>query len=153
MFEAFAAEELGGYVWAYIGDARAFPPPPLESEVPEELGRPDEFVWLRLPTQVWKSNWLIAIDGSDAYHAVTLHTRSQSAADVARQGGVPLKDRRVKIVRTSHGIRGVSVDLHGNPIGHGHFTTDVKGDRFCLPCISTNPIMPAPGALPYAARL
>src|SRR6185503_14722957 len=30
---------------------------------------------------------------------------------------------------------------------------DVKGDRFTLPCITSNPILPAPGVPPYAARL
>jgi phenylpropionate dioxygenase-like ring-hydroxylating dioxygenase large terminal subunit len=150
---AYPARELGGYIWAYIGDAKAFPPPPLESEVPEELLQPESFIWFRLPTQVWKANWLLSIDGSDAYHAIVLHTASQSEADIARQGGVPLKDRRVQIIRTSHGVRGVSVDLQGNPIGHGHFTSDVKGERFALPCVSTNPIVPAPGAPAYASRL
>ncbi len=150
---AYPAEELGGYIWAYIGDAQAFPPPPLATEVPEELLKPDEFVCFRLPTAVWKANWLLAIDGSDAYHAVTLHTSSQSQADALRQGGVRLADRRVEIVRSSHGIRGVSVDLEGKPIGHGHFTRDVKGARFALPCLTTNPITPAPGVPPYAARL
>jgi hypothetical protein len=29
----------------------------------------------------------------------------------------------------------------------------VKGDRFVLPCIHTNPIQPAPGVAPYASRL
>jgi phenylpropionate dioxygenase-like ring-hydroxylating dioxygenase large terminal subunit len=147
------ARELGGYIWAYLGDADAFPPPPLENEVPEELLKPDEFIWFRLPTQVWDANWLLAIDGSDAYHAVVLHTISQSAADVARQGGVPLEDRRIRIVRSSHGIRGVSTDRAGNPIGHGHFTSDVRGERFVLPCLSTNPIKPAPDVPPYASRL
>jgi phenylpropionate dioxygenase-like ring-hydroxylating dioxygenase large terminal subunit len=157
--QAYPAEELGGYVWAYIGDAEAFPPPPLAGEVPEELSKPDEFIWFRLPTQVWKTNWLLAIDGSDGFHAVTLHAGSQAVTDDRWTGGraaqspVPLKDRRVKIVKTSHGIRGVSVDLDGKQISHGHFTVDVKGDRFTLPCIHTNPIMPAPGAAPYAARL
>ena len=66
---------------------------------------------------------------------------------------MPLEDRRVKIIKTSHGVRGVSVDLEGKPITHGHFTVDVKGDRFTLPCIHTNPIVPAPGAPAYAARL
>src|SRR3546814_18159069 len=45
-----------------------------------------------------------------------------------------------------------SSDL-GKPVSHGHFTVDVKGDRFALPCIRTNPIVPAPGAEPYASRL
>jgi phenylpropionate dioxygenase-like ring-hydroxylating dioxygenase large terminal subunit len=150
---AYPARELGGYIWAYIGDAAKFPPPPLESEVPEELLKPDEFVCFRLPTQVWNANWLISIDGSDGYHAIVLHTVSQSAADIARQGGVPLADRRVDIIRTNHGIRGISVDLKGNPIGHGHYTSDVRGERFVLPCLTTNPISPAPGAASYASRL
>ena len=151
--QAHPAEELGGYIWAYIGDAGAFPPPPLAAELPEELFKPEEFMLFRRPTMVWKTNWLVAIDGSDAFHAVTLHTKSQSEADVARQGGVPLKDRRIRIVRSSHGIRGISVDLQGTPIGHGHFTDDVPGERFVLPCLSTNPIMPAPDVPPYASRL
>jgi phenylpropionate dioxygenase-like ring-hydroxylating dioxygenase large terminal subunit len=150
---AYPARELGGYIWTYLGDAQKFPPPPLESEVPEELLKPDEFVCFRLPTQTWKSNWLLAIDGSDGFHAITLHTISQSKSDAARQGGVRLEDRRVKIIKTNHGIRGVSVDLDGKPIGHGHYTTDVRGDRFALPCVTTNPISPAPNAASYASRL
>ena len=75
------ARELGGYVWAYLGDAQKFPPPPLEQEVPEELTKPDEFIWFRLPTEVWKCNWLLAVDGSDAFHAVVLHASSQAVTD------------------------------------------------------------------------
>lgn len=156
---ACPAEELGGYVWAYLGDAERFPPPPLAGEVPEELSRPDEFVCFRLPTQVWKANWLLAIDGSDGYHAVVLHAESQAVAKQKWQGGhaapaeVPLADRRVRIVRSPHGIRGIAVGPDEEPLHHGHFTTEVKGDRFTLPCIHTNPIVPAPGAAPYAARL
>jgi phenylpropionate dioxygenase-like ring-hydroxylating dioxygenase large terminal subunit len=130
---AYPAEELCGYVWAYIGDAGRYPPPPLSGEIPEELSKPDEFVCFRLPTQVWKANWLLAVDGSDGFHAVTLHAESQAVADGKWQGGeaaraeVPLADRRVKIVRTSHGIPGVSVGPDGTPLHHGHFTADVKG--------------------------
>ncbi len=156
---AYPARELGGYVWAYLGDASEFPPPPLEREVPEELTRPDEFIWFRLPTEVWYTNWLLAIDGSDAFHAVVLHASSQAVTDKTWTGGhadhavVPLAERRMKIIKTSHGIRGVALDRQGKPVQHGHFTVDVKGDRFALPCIHTNPIMPAPGAEPYTSRL
>lgn len=153
---AYPARELGGYIWAYLGDTERFPPPPLESQVPEELLKPDEFICFRLPTAIWNANWLMAIDGSDGYHAVVLHTDSQAvhrAECVPGSNEVPLEDRRIKIIRTSHGVRGVSVDLEGKPINHGHFTVDVKGQRFCLPCLSTNPIVPAPGAAPYASRL
>jgi phenylpropionate dioxygenase-like ring-hydroxylating dioxygenase large terminal subunit len=156
---AYPAQELGGYVWAYLGDTKDVPPPPLEQEVPEELVKPDEFIWFRLPTEVWQTNWLLAVDGSDAFHAVVLHASSQAVTGKTWTSGqadhseVPLAERKMKIVKTSHGIRGVSLDAQGNPLHHGHFTVDVKGDRFALPCIHTNPIMPAPGAVPYTSRL
>ena len=155
----FPADELGGYVWAYIGDAARFPPPPLADEVPEELSHPEHFIWFRLPTEIWDANWLLTIDGGDAYHAVTLHADSQSAPDRQWKGGridesdVPLQDRRVEIVDTPYGIRGVSVDRTGKRIHHGHLTSEIRGDRVTLPGIHTNPIVPAPGAEPYAARL
>lgn len=157
--QAYPARELGGYVWAYLGDAVAMPPPPLESEVPEELAKPDKFIWFRLPTETWSANWLLTVDGSDGFHAVTLHSDSQAVANKQWQAGaaeheaVPLAERRVRIVKTSHGIRGVATDKDGNALHHGHFTVDVKGDRFALPCITSNPIVPAPGAAPYTARL
>lgn len=156
---AYPARELGGYIWAYLGDASRFPPPPLEAEVPEELTKPDEFIWFRLPTEVWNCNWLLAIDGSDAFHAVVLHATSQAVADRKWTGGsvagseVPLSQRRMKIIETSHGIRAVALDADNQPLHHGHFTVDVKGHRFVLPCLTSNPIAPAPGAAPYTARL
>jgi nitrite reductase/ring-hydroxylating ferredoxin subunit len=156
---AYPTGELGGYVWAYLGDTAEQPAPPLESEVPEELLKPDEFIWFRLPTEVWKTNWTLAVDGSDAYHAVVLHALSQAVqhnkwtGGEAHQADVSLDERRMKIVTTSHGIRGVSLDANNKALHHGHFTVDVKGDRFVLPCLHTNPIMPAPGAIPYTSRL
>lgn len=156
---AYPARELGGYVWAYLGDTTAFPPPPLEQEVPEELTRPEDFIWFRLPTEIWRTNWLLAVDGSDGFHAVVLHAGSQLVADTAWTGGkaetpeIPLAERRMKILKTSHGIRSISVDKDGKPLHHGHFTVDVKGDRFVLPCLTSNPIAPAPGAAPYTSRL
>ena len=156
---AYPARELGGYIWAYLGDTNSFPAPPLEREVPQELTRPDEFIWFRLPTEVWKSNWLLAIDGSDAFHAVVLHASSQAVSEEKWTGGgvkqsqVPLAQRRMKIIETSHGIRAVSLDAENKPLHHGHFTVDVKGHRFALPCLTSNPIAPAPGAAPYTARL
>lgn len=156
---AYPARELGGYVWAYLGDTTAFPPPPLEQEVPEELTRPEDFIWFRLPTEIWRTNWLLAVDGSDGFHAVVLHAGSQLVADTAWTGGkaetpeIPLAERRMKILKTSHGIRSISVDKDGKPLHHGHFTVDVKGDRFVLPCLHSNPIIAAPGAPPYTSRL
>jgi len=159
MVNAYPARELGGYIWTYLGDTEKFPPPPLEQEVPEELTKPDEFIWFRLPTEVWNCNWLLAIDGSDAFHAVVLHASSQAVTEQKWTGGtvshseVPLAERRMKIIETSHGIRAVSLDRDNKPLHHGHFTVDVKGHRFVLPCLTSNPIAPAPGALPYTSRL
>jgi len=156
---AYPAEERGGYVWAYIGDPSAFPPPPLRDETPEELWDEEHFVWFRLPTEIWDANWLTAIDGSDAIHAVTLHAEAQAVADEAWKGGdaarpaVPLENRRIKILETPHGARAISVDRDGKHISHGHATGEVKGARFALPCVTTNPITPAKGALPYTSRL
>ncbi len=154
----YPAEELGGYVWTYIGDAEAFPPP-LAAGVPEELSKPDEFVWFHLPTQVWDANCLLTIDGGDVYHSVTLHAESQSASGEEWKGGgleesgIALADRRMKIVDTPRGIRDISVDRSGAPIHHGHLTREIRGERVALPGIHTNSISPAPGAEPYAARL
>jgi phenylpropionate dioxygenase-like ring-hydroxylating dioxygenase large terminal subunit len=156
---AYPARELGGYIWAYLGDTTNFPAPALEQEVPEELTKPDEFIWFRLPTEVWNCNWLLAIDGSDAFHAVVLHATSQAVTEKKWTGGgvahaeVPLAERRMKIIETSHGIRAVSLDADSKPLHHGHFTVDVKGHRFALPCLTSNPIAPAPGAAPYTSRL
>ncbi len=153
---SFRAEELGGYVWAYIGDAEKFPPPPLVDEVPEELTDGDNFVWFKVPTETWNANWLLTLDGQDAYHSVTLHARSQavpsSAGPASEQGAIAMADRRAKIVDTSYGIRAMSTDLDGNALDQGHFT-DVKGDRFVLPCLSTNPLRPRPGQEPYITRV
>jgi hypothetical protein len=154
----YPAQELGGYVWAYVGDPAKFPPPPLSDELPEELSHDDEFLWFRMPTEVWRTNWLLAIDGGDGFHAVTLHAETQAVKDGTWQGGspqaatAPLAERRLKIVQTSYGVRGVATDREGKPIHHGHLL-DVKGDRFLFPCISTNVIRPVPGVDPYVSRL
>jgi phenylpropionate dioxygenase-like ring-hydroxylating dioxygenase large terminal subunit len=152
----YPARELGGYVWVYLGDTQTYAAPPLEEQVPEELLKPEEFICFRLETSVWNSNWLLAIDGSDGFHAVVLHTDSQAVYRAELKPGqteVPLEDRRMKILKNSHGIRSVSIDVHGEKVNHGHFLTELRGKRFCLPCLTTNPISPAPGAAPYVSRL
>ena len=158
---AYPAEELGGYIWAYLGDQETSSPPSLEGEVPEELLQDDEFICFRLPTDIWKTNWLVAIDGGDAYHAVMLHADSQAVSNkdnwtggAAKKAGVRLEDRRIKIVKTSLGIRGVAMDAKGEVVHHGHLTNEtLKGDRFVLPCFTSNPIRPVPGVDPYTSRL
>jgi len=162
---SYPCAELGGYVWAYIGDTGRFPAPPIETCVPEELLHPERFVHFRLPTEEWDANWLLVIDGSDAYHAVTLHMESQYHEAVARylgdgeDGGAaqkltPLEDRRVKIVETDgHGLRGISVDLEGNMLDHGHGLDRIQGERFNLPGLVSNVLRPKADAAPYVSRL
>lgn len=83
----YTAQDLGGYVWAYLGDVAAFPPPPLRDEVPEELLDPEGFLNFRLPIETWNGNWLLVIDGTDGYHAATLHAESQGVSNEAWKGG------------------------------------------------------------------
>ena len=155
----YPAEELGGYIWAYIGDAVKFPPPPLADEVPEELTNEENFICFRLPTAIWDANWLLTIDGGDEFHAVTLHAESQAVKDKAwdsgsaEQMGVPLADRRVKLVQTPSGLHGVATDRDGEPIHHGHYLGGRKGDRVTLPGTFHIPIRPAVGAAPYTSRV
>lgn len=156
--QSYPAKELGGYIWAYLGDAAHLPPPPLEQEIPQEMLREDEYRCFRMPTEVWDANWLLTVDGGDGFHAVILHSDTQAVEDKTWQGGkverpsATLAERRVKIVDTDYGVRGIAVDRQGKPIHHGHLL-EVKGDRFILPCITTNVIQPVPGAEPYVARL
>jgi phenylpropionate dioxygenase-like ring-hydroxylating dioxygenase large terminal subunit len=156
---SYPAEELGGYIWAYIGEPEKFPPPPLPDCVPEELSKPDEFIWFRMPTDIWKANWLQALESSDGFHAVMLHSDSQAVATEDWTGGkpkkvaVPIEQRRMKIVKTSQGYRGVALDPDGTPIHHGHFLEGWKGERWTLPCLHTIPLRPVPNADPYASRL
>lgn len=156
--QPYLAKELAGYIWAYLGDATLFPPPPLEQEVPQEILREQEYRCFRMPTEIWDANWLLTVDGGDGFHAVILHSDTQAVADKTWQGGkvqrasAALAERRVKIVETTYGVRGIAVDRQGKPIHHGHLLA-VKGDRFILPCITTNVISPVPGAEPYVARL
>ena len=66
---AYPAGELGGYVWAYIGDTEKFPAPPLADSVPEELSRPEAFMWFRIPPTSGRRT------GCNAWRGATASTR------------------------------------------------------------------------------
>jgi phenylpropionate dioxygenase-like ring-hydroxylating dioxygenase large terminal subunit len=152
----YPAQELGGWIWAYIGDPNAFAPPPLEDVVPEELLHPDEFLVFTHPIDVWKCNWLHALDGSDGYHAVMLHSDSQLASvDKLSDGhkAPSLADRRMEVIDTPQGLRGIVLDPAGKQIHHGHFLQGWKGERWTLPGLFSLPISPAPNVQPYVARV
>jgi phenylpropionate dioxygenase-like ring-hydroxylating dioxygenase large terminal subunit len=155
---AYPARELAGWIWSYIGDPVKFPPPPLEDVMPEELLHPDQFMVFPFDVDVMKVNWLQALDGSDGYHAVTLHSYSQPVSGAAQAGkplarpSVPLADRRVGVVNTPQGLRGVSVDREGKPIHHGHFMDGWRGERWTLPCLYSIPLSPAPNLPAYVSR-
>lgn len=168
---AYRTQEAGGFVWSYLGDEGRFPAPPLESSIPEELVHPDKFVHFALPTDVWEANWLLVVDGSDGYHAVTLHAESQlhgavlqyldadvvqrfQAGSAATAATVPLAERRVKILETEgHGLRAISVDRNGNHLDHGHRIEKYAGERFNLPGLFSNVLHPVGNAKPYVSRL
>ncbi len=160
---SYPCDELGGLIWVYVGDNDELPVPDLRTMVPEELLDDEGFAVFLLPTETWDANWLLVIDGSDAYHAVTLHMESQQHAEVESYLGlegasqpkkVPLEDRRVKIVETEgHGLRGVSVGLDGELLDHGHGLFKIGGERFNLPAMITNVLKPVSGAQPYVSRL
>lgn len=166
----YPTEEIGGYVWAYFAGPEALPAPTIDQCLPEELLHPDKFVHFSLETEEWNANWLLVIDGGDAYHAVTLHMQSQHHdavakyidADATGLGAnadknktiVPMENRRVKIVETDgHGLRGISVDLDGNHLDHGHGLGTVKGERFNLPGLVSNVLQPVANAAPYVSRM
>jgi phenylpropionate dioxygenase-like ring-hydroxylating dioxygenase large terminal subunit len=154
----YPAQQLGDWIWAYIGDPEKFAPPPLEDVVPEELLHPDEFVVFTHPVDVWKCNWLHALDGSDGYHAVMLHSDSQTKSAGQLSGGThkaapDLADRRMQVIDTPQGLRGIVLDPEGKQIHHGHFTDGWKGERWTLPCLFSLPISPAPNVQPYVARV
>lgn len=88
---AYPTTELGGVVWAYLGEGGP-PPPPC-------------FEWTRLRddqrvvTRTWQEcNWLQALEGGiDSMHASTLHTTLTPDTERAGLGGlwtvpVPLRD-------------------------------------------------------------
>ena len=150
---SYPAQSLGGLIWAYLGDLEKFPPPPLEDEVPEELLDEAHFIWFHLPPETWTGNWLITLDGQDAYHPVFLHSRSQAVAGGKVEGNaLPMIDRRMRFMEASYGMRAFATDRDGTPVNQGHFS-EVKGDRFSLPCLSTNPLRPTGENLSYVSRV
>ena len=151
--QSYSARALGGYIWAYLGDAAKFSPPPLEDEVPEELLDEDRFIWFHLPPETWTGNWLVTLDGQDAYHPVILHSRSQAVTGGKLDGNtLPMIDRRMRFTQASYGKKIFATDRDGIPVNQGHFT-EVKGDRFSLPCLSTNPLRPTGEKLSYVSRV
>jgi phenylpropionate dioxygenase-like ring-hydroxylating dioxygenase large terminal subunit len=157
--KAYPAGELAGYVWVYIGEPERFPVPRLEDCVPGEFTQPETYVVFRHPIETWHCNWLQTLDGVDSYHAAILHHASQGVTNEAyagdgrpKQTAVPLEDRRIKIVETPQGYRGVALDRDGNPIHHGHFLSGWKGERFTLPGLHSLLLTAAPNIPPYGSR-
>lgn len=155
--KCYPCEELGGFIWGYIGDTERFPPPALADCIPEEFSRPDTFVIFRHPSEVWDCNWLQTLDGVDGFHAIILHGNSQAVANEKWEGGrpkaaVPIENRRMQIIETSKGFRGIALDQDGNRIHHGHLLEGWRGDKFILPGLHSLLLVPAPGAAPFASR-
>jgi phenylpropionate dioxygenase-like ring-hydroxylating dioxygenase large terminal subunit len=153
---AYPVEERAGLVWAYLGDVAAFPPPPLDAALPPEA-KDDDYVCYTM-TETWHTNWLLALDGTDRYHATVLHAEVQAVANeewkggAPKKAGVPLEDRRIKLLDTPEGVRGFSIDVNGHPIHTGH-VQETGIPYFQLPCLITNEFVGVPGTEPYRNRL
>jgi phenylpropionate dioxygenase-like ring-hydroxylating dioxygenase large terminal subunit len=154
--KSYPAGELADYVWVYIGEAERFSIPRLEECVPEEFLAPETFVVFRHEIETWNCNWLQTLDGVDSYHAAILHHASQSGANDPKEGSkatpVSLEERRMKIIETPQGYRGVALDREGNPVNHGHFLSGWKGERFTLPGLHSLLLRGAPGSAPFGSR-
>lgn len=155
--KSYPCEELGGYIWSYIGDTDRFPAPPLQDSIPEEFSRPDQFVIFRHPSEIWDCNWLQTLDGVDGYHAIILHSNSQAVASEPWKDGlpkeaIPVEARRMKIVETSKGFRGIALDPDGNRIHHGHLLEGWRGEKFTLPGLHSLLLMAVPNTAPFASR-
>jgi phenylpropionate dioxygenase-like ring-hydroxylating dioxygenase large terminal subunit len=156
---AYPAEEIAGQIWAYLGDGKQYAMPNFRDCLPEELADRDEFIVFRLPDEIWTCNWLQALDGVDGFHAVMLHTESQAVDNEAYRGSgrpkvttVPIEERRMSIVETNQGLRGIVRDPSGRQIHHGHILSGWKGERITLPALHTIPIRPTPDLPPYVGR-
>ena len=156
--QAYPAEDRAGFLWAYIGEVGKFPAPPLDDCLPEEFVRPEGFASFRIEVQEWQCNWLQAMDGNDAYHAVVLHSNSQGVTRDKWTGGalksasIPLEERRMKILETPKGLRSIAVDGSGGHIHHGHLFSDWNGEPYTLPCLYTIPTSPGQDTGPLAIR-
>ncbi|MBM2812050.1 MAG: Aromatic ring-hydroxylating dioxygenase subunit alpha [Chloroflexi bacterium] len=91
---SYPVEDRGGLIWAYLGDATLFPPPPLH--VPEELESHDWNGFI-LPV-VWQVNWLLYLDNLvDPMHGPFLHARSYTLSGGTRQDSM-------RVVETDDGL-------------------------------------------------
>ena len=155
---AYPTEELAGYVWSYLSDDKAFPVPPFIECMPEEFVDPAGYISFNHEVIVWNCNWLQGLDASDGYHAIMLHSESQGVASVQWQAGqlkkaaARIEDRRMRVVETTQGLRGVGVDGEGKEIHHGHVLAGWIGERWTLPCLYTIPTVPGPNTGPIVVR-
>ena len=156
---AYPTEERAGYVWSYLSDHKAFPVPPFLDCLPEEFVDPTGYISFNHRVHVWNCNWLQALDASDGYHAIMLHSESQGVASVQwhegqlKKAAARAEDRRMRVVETTQGLRGVGIDGEGKEIHHGHVLAGWIGERWTLPCLYTIPTVPGPNTGAIVVRL
>lgn len=99
---SYQAEDRGGLIWAYIGDAARVPPPPLN--IPGEL-ESSEWNGFILPV-TWQVNWLLLLENLvDPMHGPFLHARSYTLSRGTRQD-------RMRAVETEDGLISERVSQH-----------------------------------------
>jgi phthalate 4,5-dioxygenase len=124
--------ELGGMIWAYLGDPSLRPPDP-------------GFDWMRAPEShrhvskvIQESNWLQGLEGGiDSSHAPILHRKLNPAS---KHAGIPMSSAFVRgkaptleVDQTDYGYRYFGV----RDMGDG--TTYVRGYHFVMPFTQIRP--------------
>lgn len=146
--QSFPTAELRGLIFAFIGETEKFPAPPARDELPAELFDDDTMVGYPM-VEVWKANWLMAIDGVDTHHLPILHWSA-----VMDYNSVPDKmatsDEENRRIGAADGPIGLVqiVDGAGKVIEAGKRGHESE-DLFNLPVNFSLAITGRPGTKPY----
>jgi len=134
--KAYPTMEIGGVIWAYLGNPSKMPPPP-------------KYDWTQLPAEnrtvtkvVQESNWLQALEGGiDTSHFAILH---RALKDNPRQEGLKPASTavgsgapRLELDVTDYGYRYFGIRAHGTD------SVYVRGYHFVMPFTQLRP--PGPG--------
>ncbi len=149
---SYPVVERRGLIFAYLGDAARFPPPPPEAELPADLW--DEAAVGYVLSETWEANWLLALDGADRYHLPILHARS---AVQRRDGPAPDPaasesgaDRRLAVARGERRLAVAATDAAGRAVVTGMEADAAFADQgFHLPALLALAVQAQAGTRPY----
>jgi phenylpropionate dioxygenase-like ring-hydroxylating dioxygenase large terminal subunit len=146
---AYPTAEVGGLVFAYLGDTARFPAPAPRDELPAELWDDDCTGFVL--TEVWDANWLNATDGSDLFHVPFLHAASAMPPE-SRSGAS--REMSVTKTRTKFGLDMHVTDDQGRELFTGQVAEpDFVDEGFFLPGLLGISIQPAASIEPFHVYL